>query len=73
LAPNFILTITTANGKIFGQATGQQQFELEPVSENKFVVRQVNAEITFVKDASGKVAELVLNQGGRDLPAKRLP
>ena len=73
LAPNFILAITTANGKIFGQATGQQQFELEPVSENKFVVRQVNAEITFVKDASGKVAELVLNQGGRDLPAKRLP
>ena len=73
IAPNFILTITTANGKIFGQATGQPQFELDPRSETKFAIAAIGAEIDFIKDASGKVTELILHQGGRDTPAKRLP
>ncbi|MBC7900121.1 MAG: serine hydrolase [Saprospiraceae bacterium] len=73
IAPNFILTITTANGKLFGQATGQPQFELEPRSETKFAIAIVGAEIDFIKDTAGKVTSLILHQGGRDTPANRLP
>jgi hypothetical protein len=33
----------------------------------------VDAEITFVKDASGAVNTLILRQGGPDRPARRMP
>ena len=73
IAPDFILTITTDGGKIYGQATGQQRFELESISEAKFAISIVGAEIEFNRDDKGVVTGLVLHQGGRDIPAKRLP
>lgn len=73
LAPGFVLTITTENGKLFGQATNQSKLEMETVSETKFTVRQVGAEVVFVVDDKGTVTGLVLHQGGREMPGKRLP
>lgn len=73
IAPEFILAITTEGGKIYGQATGQERFELESISEFKFAIRVVGAEIDFNRDDKGVVTGLVLHQGGRDIPAKRLP
>jgi CubicO group peptidase (beta-lactamase class C family) len=71
LAPNFVLTITTENGKLFTQATGQAKVEVMPEGKDVFVLRAAGAKITFQRDASGKVTGLVLNQGGRDLPAPK--
>ncbi len=73
LAPNFILTITAENGKLHAQATGQSRVELAPMSETKFRITVIDAEITFNKGADGSVTGLNLLQGGRDMPAKRLP
>ena len=73
VAPDFIITITTEGGKIYGQATGQQRFELESISETKFAIKIVGAEVEFNRDEKGVVTGLVLHQGGRDIPAKRLP
>ncbi len=73
LAPGFVLTITSESGKLFGQATGQSKFELEPVSETRFEVKIVKAEVEFTKDDKGAVTGLILHQGGRDLPGQRLP
>ncbi len=72
LAPNFVLTITAENGKLFTQATGQAKVEVAPESEDVFVLRAAGAKITFQKDDSGKVTGLILNQGGRDLPASKI-
>ena len=73
LAPNFILTVTAENDKLMAQATGQPQFELMQESENRFAVAVVNATVTFIKDEKGEVNSLILTQGGRDIPGKRLP
>ena len=73
LAPGFVLTVTTENGKLFGQATNQSKLEMETVSETKFAVRRVGAEVVFVVDDKGAVTGLVLHQGGRETPGKRLP
>lgn len=73
LAPSFVLTITKESDKLFGQATGQSKFEMEALSESKFTIRAVGAEIDFVVDEKGAVTGLVLHQGGRDIPGKRLP
>ena len=71
LQPNFIIRITEENGKLFGQATGQPRLELIPLTVNKFSVRGVPAEVSFHKDADGRVNLLKLNQGGRLSDAPR--
>jgi CubicO group peptidase (beta-lactamase class C family) len=72
LAPNFVLTVTVENGKLFTQATGQQKVEVTPDGKDVFVLRAAGAKLTFQRDESGKVTGLVLNQGGRDLPAPKI-
>lgn len=72
LAPNFILTITREGDKLMGQATGQGKIEFEPVSETQFTVSAIRANISFEKDAGGKVTGLVLVQGGRTTKAKKI-
>ena len=71
LAPTFSITITREGDQIFAQATGQPKFEIFPESETKFFLKVVDAQIEFVKGADGKVTNLVLHQGGRDMPGKR--
>ena len=72
LAPNFILTISNEGGHLMGQATGQAKVELFPSSETEFFLKVVDAQVTFVKDGEGHISSLVLHQGGRDMPAKKI-
>ncbi|HEV7395982.1 MAG TPA: serine hydrolase [Pyrinomonadaceae bacterium] len=72
LAPNFVLTISTENGKLLAQASGQEKNELFPTSETEFFLKVVNAQITFVKDEQGKVTQLILHQNGRNMEAKKI-
>ncbi len=55
-----------------GQPTGQPKNELLAESETDFFLKTIDAQITFVKDAQGKVTGLVLRQGGRDAPARKI-
>lgn len=64
LAPNFILTVTREGDHLMTQATGQGKIEIFPESETKFFPKVMEASLTFVKDESGKVTHLILNQGG---------
>jgi CubicO group peptidase (beta-lactamase class C family) len=72
VTPDFILTITKEGEKLMGQATGQEKFELEPVSETEFVIPVVKANISFEKDSAGKITGLILNQGGETIKAKKV-
>jgi D-alanyl-D-alanine carboxypeptidase len=72
LAPTFRLTVTREGERIFAQATGQERVEIFPDGEAEFFLRVVDAQISFVRDSSGKISGLVLHQGGRDLPGKKL-
>ena len=42
-------------------------------SETRFFLKEVDAVITFERDASGAVTRAVLHQNGRDVPGSRLP
>lgn len=72
IAPNLMLTITKEGSKLMGQATGQPKIELLPESQTKFFVKEAPIQIEFVVDASGKATSLMLLQGGRQMPAKRI-
>lgn len=72
LAPDFILTITEEQNRLYLQATGQPKVELFPETETQFFITEVDAQVTFVRDQQGAVNQLILHQAGQNLPAKKL-
>ena len=72
VTPGFVVSIFKEGEKLMTQATNQPKFELFPESETTFFLRVVDAKVTFVKDAQGKVTGIVIHQGGRDIPAKKI-
>ena len=72
LRPEFVLTVTREGDKLMTQATGQPKFEVFPESETTFFLKVVDAQITFVRDAAGKVTHLILHQGGANQQAKKV-
>lgn len=72
LAPAFRVAITREGGSLFSQATGQEKFPLFAESETEFFFKIVDAQLTFVKNADGTVNQLILHQGGADVPAHRI-
>ena len=67
-----ILTVTREGNQLFAQMTGQPKFEIFPSSATEFFWKVVNAKITFVKDASGKVTKAVHEQGGQRLEVAKI-
>jgi hypothetical protein len=72
IAPGFAVTVTREGNKLMVQATGQPGAELFPESETEFFLRAVDAQISFTKDANGQVNGLILHQGGRTIPGKKV-
>ena len=72
LAPTFTITVTSEDGKLMAQATGQSKFELFPTSETDFYLKVTAATVTFVKDTQGIVTELILTQNGRKGHGKKI-
>jgi D-alanyl-D-alanine-carboxypeptidase/D-alanyl-D-alanine-endopeptidase len=68
LAPTFTLTITREGGSLFGQGTGQPKLQLFAEAPTEFFLKEVDAQITFEKDPTGRVTRLVLHQGGMNIP-----
>ncbi|HKO45242.1 MAG TPA: serine hydrolase [Pyrinomonadaceae bacterium] len=72
VTPQFKVSVFREGEKLMTQATNQPAFELFPEGENKFVLQVVDAKVTFTRDASGVVTGLVIHQGGRDTPGKKI-
>lgn len=72
LMPGFVLTITREGDRMLSQATGQPSVEVFAESEKEFFLKVVDAQLSFEIEGDGPAKGLVLHQGGRDMPAKRL-
>jgi D-alanyl-D-alanine carboxypeptidase len=68
LAPNFVMEVSRDGEKFSVQATNQPKFELFATSETEFFMKAVDAQVKFTQNADGSHL-LVLNQGGRTMPA----
>jgi hypothetical protein len=73
LSPGLSIAITREGDHLYEQVTGQQKVEIFPESEKEFFLKVVDAQITFVTDSQGRATKLILHQGGRDHPGKRIP
>jgi len=58
-------------GKLIVQATGQGPLELHAEKPDHFFLKEVDAQITFRRDASGKIDAAILNQNGHEIVALR--
>lgn len=70
-SPAFAFTVTLEDGQLMTQATNQGKIPIYAESETRFFPKVLEATITFQVDAAGKVTGLVLEQGGKKMPATR--
>ncbi|HEY3385571.1 MAG TPA: serine hydrolase [Saprospiraceae bacterium] len=71
LVPGFNIVITRVGEQLFGQATGQPQFELFPKSDTEFYLKIVEAKARFTTSDEG-IVSMTWFQNGQELPAKRI-
>lgn len=62
--PNFFIEITKVGKQLFGQATGQDKFQMFAYEKDKFFLKVVDAQVHFIIN-NGKVKELIFFQNGR--------
>lgn len=73
LAPGYELVVTQGSeGLSIRSSPGGSTVRLWPEGTTDFFVREVDAQVTFTRDARGTVTGLVLHEYGRDRPAKKI-
>ncbi|HTE48272.1 MAG TPA: serine hydrolase [Gemmatimonadaceae bacterium] len=72
LAPNLALDITIADGALYMHPTGQANLRIWPETQTDFFIKEVDVQVTFVRDAQGTVTSLILHQAGQNAPAKKI-
>jgi CubicO group peptidase (beta-lactamase class C family) len=72
IASKFVLRVTRDNHGLLIGRSGLAETELFPESKTMFFLKGSDAKIVFVMGPSGRASQLVLQEGGRDIPAQRL-
>jgi hypothetical protein len=66
------ITVTREDDRLFARLTGQDRYEVFPESETDFFYKVLDAQLTFEKDGSGAVTDVILHQNGRDQTVTRV-
>ena len=69
--PSTRFTLLRRGGGLVARLTGQLFFPLFASAKDELFYKVVDAQLSFHRDASGKITGLTLHQNGRDLPAAR--
>jgi hypothetical protein len=72
LAPQQEIDVTMRDGALFVKSTGGATVRLWAEGSQDFFLKEVDAQVTFIRDASGAVTGLVVHQYGRDRPARKI-
>jgi len=74
MRPGFVLTFSAEGNRLQVQATGQPRFPMFASAEDRFFTKAFEAAVRFDPPATagGVVATATWQQGGRDLPLKRV-
>jgi CubicO group peptidase (beta-lactamase class C family) len=72
LSSGLVLVVSNDEMGLRIQRSDQPKIEIFPESETRFFVKGSDAMITFVTGPQGNATRLVLQQGGRDIPAPRI-
>jgi len=69
---NFSISVSRNANALFITATGDSTLPIFTITQNQFLLKKVDALITFVKDKSGTVNGLILNLDNQDLAGKKI-
>jgi mono/diheme cytochrome c family protein len=69
---NRTYSITREGNRYFGQGLNNLKRELFPATEARFLIPEVESQITFVRDEKGEVVELIYEQNERQNHCKRV-
>lgn len=72
LQPGMVLTITREGDALMAEVTGQPKVRLLPESKTTFYEKSVDAELTFLPDADGRIDAAILKQGGREIRVEKI-
>ena len=72
LSAKTMLDVTLEGNQLYAQASHQPKLPIFPVTAQKFFFKVADIQITFMKDAQGKVDQLLVHRQGRDFPAKKV-
>jgi D-alanyl-D-alanine-carboxypeptidase/D-alanyl-D-alanine-endopeptidase len=70
-APGVVFDVALKEGHLACQLADQPRIEVYAESDTTFFYKVVDAQLTFVRNAAGKVESVTLHQGGADQTAKR--
>jgi CubicO group peptidase (beta-lactamase class C family) len=68
-----VIDVTRDGSQLLCQPKGKASVVLTPESDLSFYITGVDSEARFVKDAAGRITQLVLIEDGQDVTATRLP
>tara|TARA_R110000765_G_scaffold140504_1_gene241073 strand:- start:15 stop:1775 length:1761 start_codon:yes stop_codon:yes gene_type:complete len=72
LMPTFKITITKEGKQLKAQATGQPMLDILAKSNDTFYLKEVAAQIQFIKDENGAIESLTLFQNGQEMNGKKV-
>lgn len=72
LGPDLPVTIAKGDGVLVVTVPGQGTFTFYPETATTFFMREADVQITFVEDDQGAVVELLVNQEGSEMQARRV-
>jgi len=72
LMPTFKITITKEGKQLKAQATGQPMLDILAKSNDTFYLKEVAAQIQFMKDENGEIESLTLFQNGQEMNGKKV-
>lgn len=72
VAPNFIISISSEEGKLFGHMAERSKVELLPESESMFFAKEYDAQIAFVMGPAGQATHSLVHINGRSIEAKKI-
>lgn len=72
LQPSFQIEIEMQNDRIHAKATGLPPVELFAESENRFFIKEINAQLVFILGANGTVESLIFVESGQQMEGKKI-
>lgn len=72
LPPLAVINVTREGDRLMGEIVGQGTAQLLPESETSFFLKELDARVTFVKDATGKVTHMDVQLNGQKMQAKKV-
>jgi hypothetical protein len=71
-APAFLIDVTLKDGALYAKPGARPAVRLWPETTTEFFLKNVDAQVSFTRDASGVVTGLIIHQGGEDRAARKV-